>query len=190
MACDIDPMTQMGTACRMVTAAGMESSTCATDTACAAGYVCVGDGTNDACAKYCAHDSDCTSPRGKCVEQLTNGSGSAIAGATICSSDCDPTAATNATCPTGWSCDLFTSMFMGTNYDIVDCRKAGTAGQGAACSATVACAAGFTCVNNGTTTTCAKICPLPAGTGCPTGKTCTGFATAFTVAGQQYGACN
>jgi len=189
MACDINAMTQMGTACRMVTSPGMESATCSTGTDCAAGFVCVGDSFFAECDRYCAHDTDCASPRGRCVIQLNNSSSQPITGAIVCSSNCDPTQAANALCPTGAACDLFSSTFMGTTYDIVDCRKSGTATQGQTCSTTVACAAGLTCVNNGTTMTCSKICPRPQNTGCPAGKTCTSFSTAFTVGGQEYGAC-
>jgi len=155
---------------------------------CAAGYTCVG-GNPYSCEKYCTATSQCIAPRGQCVIQLTDGT-NPIPGAVVCSSNCDPSAATNALCPTNWSCDLFTSMYNATNYNIVDCRPNGTAGVNAACSTTVACAAGLTCVNNGTSNVCMTICNKTANTGCSGGKTCTGFATAFTVGGTEYGVCN
>jgi hypothetical protein len=71
-ACDINFMTFMGTACRAVTTPGMTGNTCAAGTDCARGFVCVGDGTNDDCEKYCSTNADCTAPRGQCVIQLTD----------------------------------------------------------------------------------------------------------------------
>jgi len=189
-ACDIDPMNLMATACRAVTMPGMQTSTCPADTDCAAGWVCVGDGTNDACEKYCTSNAQCTAPRGQCVLQLTDQSGNPITGAVVCTSNCDPAAINNAAnCPTGWSCDLFTSMYNATTYDIADCRKAGTAGENAACSTTVACAAGYSCVNNGTSNVCARICKPPSNNGCPGVTTCLSFQTPFVVGGTEYGVC-
>jgi hypothetical protein len=188
-ACDLDPQNPNTTTCRAVTMQGMETSTCPADTDCAQGYVCVGDGTNDACEKYCQSNSECASPRGQCAIQLVDNTGTPIAGAVTCSSNCDPALVANpSTCPTGWSCDVFTAPFMGSDVDIADCRKAGTAGQGAACSATVACAAGYSCVNTGTTV-CARICKPPSNTGCAGATTCTSFATPFVIGGVEYGVC-
>ena len=190
MACDINAMTLMGTACRAITTPGMVTNTCAAAEDCAADYVCVGDGTNDACEKYCQTNNDCTAPRGQCVVQLTDGSGNAIAGAVVCSSDCDPSLASNpTTCPSGWSCDLFTATFMGAMDDIVDCRKAGTKTQNQACTVSTDCAAGFSCINNGTSNVCARICKPPSNTGCTGTTTCLSFQTAFTVGGTEYGVC-
>jgi hypothetical protein len=190
-ACDLDPMMQTATKCRAVTMQGKETNVCPADTDCAKGYVCVGSGTNDACEKYCTSDLNCTSPRGQCVIQLVDSSSNPIPGAVVCSSDCDPASLNNsATCPSGWSCDLFSATFMGTAHDISDCRKAGTKTQGAVCAATVACAAGYTCVNPGTgTTVCARICKPPSSAGCPGGTACTPFVTAFVISGVQYGVC-
>ncbi len=188
-ACDLG--SGSSTACRAA-GVGMETATCAFDTTCAIGYVCVGDGTNNSCEKYCSSAADCMAPRGQCVDQLVDSMSKPIAGAVVCSSNCDPTQAINPLCPMGWTCDLFTSTYMGTMYDIVDCRKAGTATQGQACSTTVACAAGYTCVNTGTSNVCARLCAPPSNTGCPTNTTCGGFTTPFKVpntTGTEYGAC-
>ena len=112
-----------------------------------------------------------------------------IPGAVVCSSNCDPAAATNPTCPSTWTCDLFSATFNAVDHDIADCRAAGTATQGQACSASVACAANLTCVNNGTSTVCGKICKRPAGTECVGGTTCFGYTTPLTIGGQEYGVC-
>lgn len=188
-ACDIDFTDLMGTECRGITAMGMEADTCSSVAACARGYVCVGSGANASCQKYCNDAADCEAPRGQCVIALVDQNQMPIPNAVTCSSNCDPAAITNAQCPATWSCDLFSSTFQGAPKTFADCRKAGTAAQGAACSATVACAAGLTCVNTGTASECAKICPRPQNTGCPGGTTCGSFTTPFVIAGQEYGAC-
>ncbi|MBL9016370.1 MAG: hypothetical protein JNL83_19430 [Myxococcales bacterium] len=193
MACDVDFSDLMGTACRPKTDTGVEGTNCGgtfgSPQKCAKGYICIGSGNDRSCNRYCATNADCLSPRGQCVIQIT-ANGMAIPGATTCSSNCDPATTTNPLCPTGWSCDLFTATFMGTQHKISDCRAAGTAAQGATCSATVPCAAGLTCVTLSTGgTRCAKICKPPSNTGCPTGTTCGGFSTPFTIAGTEYGAC-
>jgi hypothetical protein len=187
-ACDVDFTDLMGTACRGITAQGDSNDTCPAITDCAAGYVCVGDGTNDSCKEYCDADADCGSPRGQCVIQLTDQSSNPIAGAVVCSSNCEPASASNPTCPTGWGCDLFTATFNTVDHDIADCRVNGTRTQGQTCGAAGACAAGLTCVNNGTDV-CGKICKRPAGSECTGGTTCYGFNPAFTIATQEYGVC-
>ena len=192
MACDVDFSDLMGTACRPKTDTGVEGTNCGgtfgSPQKCAKKYICIGSGDARSCNRYCATSADCLSPRGQCVIQIT-ANGMAIPGATTCSSNCDPATTTNPLCPSGWSCDLFTSTFMGTQHKIADCRAAGTAAQGATCSATVACAAGLTCVTVSGAMRCAKICKPPSNTGCPTGTTCGSFSTPFTIAGTEYGAC-
>jgi hypothetical protein len=188
-ACDLG--SGSATACRAA-GSGMESTSCSSATTCAVGYVCVGDGTNNSCEEYCTGNAGCTPPRGQCVTNLVDSSNQPIPGAVVCSSNCDPTQVTNALCPSGWTCDLFTSTYKGTMYNVVDCRKAGTATQGQACSTTVACAAGYTCVTVGTTNECAKLCAPPSSTGCPGITTCGSFTTPFKVpstTGTEYGAC-
>jgi hypothetical protein len=186
-ACDIDFTDLNGTACRGIASTGDENDTCTAINQCDAGYVCVGDSSGRTCERYCETNADCTAPRGLCAIQLIDQQQMPIAGATICSSNCDPVAASNPLCPTGWGCDLFTA---GT-AEIVDCRVNGTATQGQACSATVHCAANFTCVNDSTSDVCGRICRRPAGTECSAspGTTCLGFTDAFVVGGQEYGVC-
>ena len=187
--CDLNFTTLMGNACRGITAMGREADTCNNVAACDRGYVCVGSGGNSTCQRYCQTDVDCDGPRGQCAIQLVGPNSTPLAGAVTCSSNCDPVAATNAACPASWTCDLFSVTYQGAAKPIADCRPAGAAGQGATCSATVACAAGFTCVNTGGASVCAKICPRPANTGCPGGTTCGSFTTPLVIAAQEYGAC-
>ena len=168
---------------------GVEGTRCTFNSQCGIGYSCINDSAGENCNRWCATTADCLAPRGQCVDQLDDGAGQPIAGAVICSSNCDPTVAANPLCPSGTACDIFTSTFGGQSIGVVECRIAGTAGQGAACSATVACAAGFACVTVGSANKCAHICAPPANTGCPGGTTCGSFSTPFKVAGTEYGVC-
>ncbi len=190
-ACDIDFSDLDGTACRGVATAGDENDTCTAINQCAVGHVCLGDGTNSSCAEYCDADADCNAPRGQCVIQLNNASSQPIPGAVVCSSNCNPATTANPLCPTGWTCDLFSATFGGTDHDIVDCRVTGARQLDQTCSATMACAAGLTCTNTGTSSICLKVCTRPAGTECATvsGSTCTSFNPTFVVGGSEYGVC-
>jgi len=172
--------------CRYATTTGVEGHTCVAPTECAAQYTCVGGGGNYSCEKYCTSNTDCIGPRGQCVIQLTDGT-NPIPGAVVCSSNCDPSTATNSLCPTNWTCDLFTATYMNVDHAIADCRLAGSASNNVACSSTVACAAGYSCVNTGSNV-CKKLCNKTANTGCSTGA-CTSFTTPVTIGGTEYGVC-
>jgi hypothetical protein len=191
-ACDLNHMTLMGNACRMITSPGHETDACTSSVGCDAGYVCLSSGS---CKKYCSDTSQCGSPRGQCVIDITDSTGTVIAGLpSVCSSNCDPAGATG--CASGLKCNLYTQTHMGTSYNIVDCAKAGTGGQNFNCKPganadDTLCASGFLCTTlNSTTYACRKICPRPAGTGCSTPANCIAFSTPFTIAGQEYGVCN
>jgi hypothetical protein len=187
-ACDVDFTDLMGTACRGVATPGDQNDTCAAINQCGAGFACVGAGS---CEQYCDADADCGTPRGKCVIQLVDNQTPAqpIAGAVVCSSNCDPAAATNATCPTAWTCDMFTATFNAVDHDIADCRAAGTRTQGQSCSAAMTCVAQHTCVNSGGSPVCGKICKRPAGTECTGGTTCFGYTEPLMIGTQEYGVC-
>jgi hypothetical protein len=192
MACDVDFSDLMGTACRGKVDTGVEGTSCGgalgSPQQCARKYICIGSGSNRSCERYCATNADCVQPRGQCVIQVT-GNGQPIPGAVTCSSNCDPSSATNALCPTNWTCDLFTATFQSATHNIVDCRVAGPVALNGTCSATMGCAAGLTCITQGAAMKCAKICKPPANTGCPGVTTCSSFSTPFTVAGTEYGVC-
>jgi hypothetical protein len=198
--CDVNPTTLMGNVCRAVNTPGRETNTCGSFSECDVGYVCIGDGTNDNCHKYCTSNADCASPRGQCVIQLTDNSTppKAIPGAVTCSSDCDPsTANASAYCPASWKCGLFSATYptgSTTTYDIADCEIAGTGTEGASCQNGSAgddtkCAANYTCATkNGTTFTCGKVVKYLTGS-CPGGTSLYEFNPALTIGGTEYGVC-
>lgn len=193
MACDINVMTQMGTACRSVAATGHETDHCTSSANCDVGYVCLGPAGQSSCKKYCASTADCGAPRGQCVIDIVNSMNMPIAGIPpVCSSSCDPTGTTG--CPSAQKCSLYTAMHMGTSYNIVDCGVAGTGVQGANCKngATgddTMCAPDFLCTTlDNTSWACRKIC-AKAASNCGA-MTCLSFNPAFSVGGTEYGVCN
>jgi len=201
LVCDIDFTDLVGTSCRAVNQAGTEGSTCfsgnpatAQSSYCAGGHVCVGSGNQATCEKYCDASSDCGQPRGQCVIQLTNGS-APIAGATVCSSNCNPVNSAAGGCPSGWKCAFFTvnnALTGNQDRDIVDCTVAGAGTQGAACTTDASCAADFLCSTVGTATACRRVCNLTTGGNeCAAipGTTCGGFNPALVVGGATYGIC-
>ncbi|MBP6633876.1 MAG: hypothetical protein KA297_30940 [Kofleriaceae bacterium] len=193
-ACDIDFTDLVGNACRAVTTPGDENDTCASQSACAAGWVCVGDAAGTSCEEYCDADTDCGAPRGRCVVQLVDGSAQPIPGAVTCSSGCDPTGVvTGGVCPAAWKCSLAGATFLGSAVDIVDCTPAGAGTVGAGCTGDNQCAAGTLCIDNDgggpNPTACNRICQLPGGGQCGVGQACVGFAPAFLVNGFEYGIC-
>jgi hypothetical protein len=195
--CDINPTTLMGNVCRAVNAPGHETNTCGSFSECDVGYVCIGDGTNDNCHKYCTGNSDCAGPRGQCVIQLTDNSTppKPIPGAVTCSSNCDPSTTSASTyCPASWKCGLFQATYNSTTYDITDCEIAGTGAQGTNCTVAgkgddTKCAQNYTCATlNGTSFQCGKVVKYLTGT-CPGGTTLYAFNPALTVGGTEYGVC-
>ena len=73
-ACDLNA-TDTGHVCRAA-GSGTEMTPCTTDLACAVGYTCAVRNGSGECQKWCASDSDCDGPRGRCIDQLVTGSGS------------------------------------------------------------------------------------------------------------------
>ena len=199
MACDVNVMTLMGTACRSVASPGHETDHCTSTANCDVGYVCLGATNASSCKKYCAADADCGSPRGQCVIDITNAGGMAIAGLPpVCSSNCDPTNTAAGGCASNMKCGLFTATHNATMHNIADCSPAGAGVQGAVCAGAgsgddTLCAANFLCTTVTSGYNCRKICNKTANTGCVGAQTCLGFATPFkipTPTGIEYGVCN
>jgi hypothetical protein len=197
-ACDVDTNDNNGTACRSVTSPGKETTACNGLDDCDKGYVCLGGSAYATCKKYCTADADCGSPRGKCVITIASG-GTPIPGVpSVCSSNCDPTSTNPAECPSTYKCGLFSSTYMGTDYDIADCSPAGSGGQGFNCKAgslgnDSLCAKGTLCTttNGGTTYVCRKICTNPgvANSAQCSNQACIAFDPPYMIAGVSYGVC-
>ncbi len=196
-ACDIDGTDNMGTACRAVTTAGRETSTCTNPTRCDAGFVCLVGGNIGTCRKYCDADADCGTPRGKCVVDITDGAGTPLAGIpTTCSSNCDPTNVAAGGCPPNLKCGLFTTTHLGVTQNIAQCAPATATGtQGVNCRVgTVGddklCAPDFLCTSVAAgANNCRRICNRTLNTGCGA-LTCIAFNPALTLGGTEYGVCN
>lgn len=203
-ACDIDGSDLMGTACRMVTTPGHETSACVGPADCDRGYVCLGGATDASCHKYCGSNGDCMGPRGQCLIDITTSSGAIPGIPPACSSSCDPANNAAGGCPSTLKCSIFTVTHAGSDHDISDCAGMGTGSQGATGSGTnckvgsngddTLCAANHLCTTvdaNNTYFNCRRICTLnPAGGQCTGGRTCLGFSTALIIGGTTYGVCN
>lgn len=191
-ACDVDLADEMGTACRAINAAGTETATCTMPRECDGGFACIGGVSFRSCKKYCSGDADCGAPRGKCIYTVTDSNGLAIADVPkLCSSNCDPTDTTAASCPDTMKCTIFAL----SEY-VVDCSPAGTMTQGADCKGPngaieARCAKGHQCTttDSGATFKCRRVCSAPGTTtGCGT-EMCIGFAPAIVIGGTSYGVC-
>jgi hypothetical protein len=199
-ACDIDFSDNNGTACRVISTPGTQTSSCTAPAQCDAGFVCLGGSQFASCKKYCEVDADCGTPRGKCVITIS-ANGTPIAGIPkACSSNCDPMLSAAAVCPANSKCGLFTASSDGMTHHIADCSPAGSLGQGGNCKVGSTgddklCASGHLCTttDGGTTYTCRKICrgptqPQSANADC-NNQNCIGFNTPFDLAGVIYGVC-
>jgi hypothetical protein len=195
--CDLDftMLTTGATKCRSrnTTVVGDETQTCTMASTCAAQHVCVGG----RCRKYCDDDDDCAGPGGLCIIDLTQGNPPMpIPGAPVtCTTDCNPTLASNPTCPPTWACHIFFDdpngvPDSGDERYLSDCLAAGAGTAGAACTGSQQCAAGFDCVTlNPGGQQCRPVCNMATQT-CPTGTgTCTGFAPPVVIGGATYGVC-
>ncbi len=193
LACDIDFTDLVGSSCRAVNVPGTQTSTCGSFSECAGGYTCVMAGGGMRCERFCTDDMECDQPRGRCLIQITNQQGAPIAGATTCSSSCNPLATTNGgACPANWKCGFFT---IGTQ-DIVDCALPGAGVHGTACTSDSMCGPGTMCstytVNGVPSQRCRRVCNRTAGgqeCAAVAGTSCLGFGDPLTVGGTEYGIC-
>lgn len=191
-ACDLHPddFAAGCTACRDVTASGMSTSTCAADTDCAAGWVCLGSSAGASCLKYCAGDGDCSSlgTGAICAIGLQAG-GTPIPGASVCSQQCAPPTPGSG-CPAGWGCHFYNEP-AGAMRLFTSCAPPGAGGQEASCTYNEDCQAGYSCYTDGTSNFCIKNCNATTGVGCAgiAGTTCNSFSPAVVVGGVEYGYC-
>ena len=198
MACDIDGTDNMGTACRPIVTPGRETSACSNASRCDKGFVCLGGSSGRSCKRYCSADAECGAPRGQCVFDITDGTGTVIPGIpSACSSNCDPTNVAAGGCPPGDKCGLFTATHQGVAHNIADCSIAAATGggQGANCKVGTAgddslCGPDFLCTSvTAGAFSCRRMCNRTAGGGCG-GLTCIAFNPALTIGAVEYGVCN
>jgi len=174
------------TACRAVTVQGTANNHCTTDTACKAGYTCLGDGVaanTPWCARFCNVDGDCSPGDGsRCVIGLDDPNGQPL-NVKVCSNACDPYEQTG--CPTGMGCVGRTA----TAGDYTDCRYMGTKLDGQTCTSHTECMTGSTCVGSNGVFTCRSFCLVGEPTTCLAGQICVGFAGDMIIGTTEYGTC-
>jgi hypothetical protein len=192
-ACDLDDamLATGGTVCRPVTAMGMDTSTCAGVTTCAAGWTCLGaSATESQCYEFCATDSQCApATGGLCVINIVYGTPPMeVPGVTVCSKACDPLDGSG--CPSTWGCHVYQEEPPGTRF-FSHCAPSGPGGQNAACVDDTDCQQNYSCVNTGMSNVCLKNCNVTTNTGCAgiAGTACTGFTNHPVVGGAEYGVC-
>lgn len=188
-ACDIDRQTHFFS-CRDATSDGVETKVCNSPSDCAKGYTCSSTLAGSSCLKYCATNTDCQDRgSGDCAVDIKGSDGSPFGSVTACSSACDPTQATNASCPVGWACALAALTHNAAPFDELICSEPGVLTQGQQCVGSGDCAAGFTCAPVGSATKCAQVCVVGGATVCPTATTCHSFTRPFIVRTVNYGYC-
>lgn len=192
--CDLDRnnLPTGATACRADNFGGTESTVCTMATTCAAEHVCVGR-----CRRFCEDDDDCPGAGGLCIIDLTYGNPPMnVPGATTCTTDCIPTQANNATCPSGWACHIYRESDGAQRY-LTDCDAppASGGGTGAVCADNGDCRPGLDCVNlNPGGPQCRPTCICPGGN-CAAGTctggsgSCRGYTTPVVIGPVTYGAC-
>jgi hypothetical protein len=197
--CDLDfnQLPVGATKCRASTLNGTETTTCMATNTCGPLHVCVGG----RCRKYCDDETDCAGPGGLCLIDLTYGNPAMnIPNAPkTCTTDCNPVAATNATCPAGWACHIYVEdPTPGTNGDevfLTDCNVAGGVAIGAACTSNASCNPGSDCVTlNPGGNQCRPSCLCPSGNcaagTCPSGSgSCRAYTNPPIIGGVTYGVC-
>lgn len=155
--------------------------TCTATGECKVGFQCIAN----VCVPFCNSDSDCTipgSPRCKNAQYLPTGGTTPmdVPNLKICLAQCDVLNPTTV-------CGAKKTCFFPYSDDTTECAAAGTSTvKGGCTSNSYACAPGYVCVNTGD---CFKWCRIGFPSDCPTGRTCTGFMTAITKGGTEYGVC-
>ena len=182
-ACDVD---DGSTSCRAVTSMGTSNNHCAVDTACKAGYTCIGDedAANPAwCARFCLADGDCTGTGSRCLTGLVDGNLDPI-NVTVCTNACNPVAQSG--CPTGMGC-IARHAAAG---DFTDCMYQGTTPDGGSCQTRADCMKGSTCLDIGGVGVCREYCTVGDDSTCPFDQSCVSLANDITIGAVEYGVCN
>jgi hypothetical protein len=164
-----------------------DGQTCAGETSCRAGSLCIGAGGQNFCARLCGTDSDCSGAGNLCLLELGDGSGGALPGFKLCTGACNP--ASGVGCPSTMGCALY-SETAAPMRTFTSCRPAGTASTGFSCTDTEDCAGGHFCADAGFGNECIRICTYPSGFECTGGGICNAFTPdPVILGGVQYGYC-
>jgi hypothetical protein len=153
---------------------------------CQAGGQCLTTQGMAMCRAYCDDDSQCNGPGGLCALEVNDGMGGTWADK-FCSENCDPVSGTGcapatAKCEIGQESD-------GQMRFFTLCTGSGAGTQGAVCTDTGDCAAGYGCFNAGTLQ-CLKWCSPFINPTCPGIAVCSAFAPPGILVGTvEYGAC-
>jgi len=138
-------------------------------------FVCLGDGVEDRCRKFCGVDADCTGANSGCLIEISTPScPDGLTGVKVCTHNCDYFYQTG--CQTGQACRVLMPLYATRVYS--DCTAAGSGTQGSLCpNGSIDCAAGYDCfeVTEGTIVTneCLKLCNYSGGyPTCDYGYTC------------------
>ena len=152
---------------------------------CSRGGICVGNGTIDSCADFCAIDGDCKQPAvpsgttpepgnvGRCVFTLTGTPYS------LCSFACNPVPKAGAAgCPTGYGCYFGATM---TIPELTYCNLPAMGEipvDGDCTAATAPCAPGSECIGTAAKATCRASCRTGTSGDCSVaGDTCHGVGS-------------
>ncbi len=161
---------QMGLGC-MNAGSNQNGQSCASDTDCAPGTVCLLYGGMTTCHQFCDDLHACVSSVEACYVGVNDRSVPPMVVATVCGPTCslldqDCKIAGQACYP---SPDVYPVAEMGT------CRPTGTLLQGDACTSSSNCSPGYLCVkpSGSTTSICAKMCDRQDGApGCGGNTSC------------------
>ncbi|MEZ4299730.1 MAG: hypothetical protein R3B70_32575 [Polyangiaceae bacterium] len=156
---------------------------------CVPGSLCVlVSSTKSVCTSYCDADNQCNG--GLCLIQLNDpqNPGSLLPNVTLCSDDCDPVTAAGCPAGLGLGCQLGQES-TGQMRVFTICGGTGGGGQGASCTDSEDCQAGYGCFTlSDNTQECLKYCK-PATPACSGGATCLSFNPQLVYKGVEYGAC-
>ncbi len=147
---------------------------------CEAGYVCLGDGVDSRCRKFCDTNLDCHSGNSGCIVGITTPTCTAgLTGVDVCTHNCDYFLQSG--CQAGQACRF--TVPEGESVAYSDCTPAGSGTQGSNCDGgSNDCAAGYDCfLVDEVSNECLKICRYPSGSpSCGAGTSCaqgTGWPT-------------
>lgn len=156
---------------------------------CVAGGFCVAhSATVDLCRSFCASDVNCdqTPVASGGTAEPTNVAHCyiSVGQAKVCTDPCNPVTAAGTTgCATGLACVVAVTVGL---EEYTDCEAAGTGGEGATCTGNADCSAGYTCLNNGTTSNCRQTCRNNVAADCAIG---TDLCFALNASDTMFGVC-